>query len=268
MRGRPCVRVVSESGRRGPGQRPPAVARLPSRVPRQCRARSPWRSADRRYHPRPSLPSLACSGGRETLCLRLMEDSQPLFLPELLRKLTARDVMTAKPLTVTLETKLSKVMEFVDERHIQHFPVVEDERLGMLSEHDLHDAMPSVLTVDDPKARRNYLKVTRVAQVLPKDPRTVSPGRAARRGHPDDAGLPHRRDRGDGGCTTRRDPHLWGSHHAPRAHTPIVRGLEARGLRPKVAPGDGAPGVVASQPVSARRRFNSVSGHQPQQTTY
>ena len=32
-----------------------------------------------------------------------------------------------------------------------------------------------------------------------------------------------------------------------------------------MAPGDGAPGVVASQPVSARRRFNSVSGHQPQQ---
>ena len=59
-----------------------------------------------------------------------MEDSQPLFLPELLRKLTARDVMTAKPLTVTLETKLSKVMEFVDERHIQHFPVVEDERFA------------------------------------------------------------------------------------------------------------------------------------------
>lgn len=105
-----------------------------------------------------------------------MQDSQPLSSPELLRKLTARDVMTAKPLTVTLETKLSKVMEFVDERHIQHFPVVEDERFaGMLSEHDLHDAMPSVLTVDDPKARRNYLKVTQVAQVVPKNPRTVSP---------------------------------------------------------------------------------------------
>lgn len=105
-----------------------------------------------------------------------MESSPPFSSPELLRKLTARDVMTAKPLTVTLETKLSKVMELMDERHIQHFPVVEDERLvGMLSERDLHDAMPSVLTVDDPEARRRYLRVTQVAQVLPKHPRTVSP---------------------------------------------------------------------------------------------
>jgi acetoin utilization protein AcuB len=105
-----------------------------------------------------------------------MESSQPFASAELLRKLTARDVMTAAPLTVTLETKLSKVMELMDERHIQHFPVVEDERLvGMLSERDLHDAMPSVLTVEDPEARRRYLKVTQVAQVLPKERRAVSP---------------------------------------------------------------------------------------------
>jgi acetoin utilization protein AcuB len=105
-----------------------------------------------------------------------MTTSPRLSSPEFLRKLTARDVMTAKPLTVTLETKLSKVMELVDERQIQNFPVVEGDRfVGMLSERDLHDAMPSVLTVDDPQARRNYLKVTQVAQVLPKDPRTVRP---------------------------------------------------------------------------------------------
>jgi acetoin utilization protein AcuB len=105
-----------------------------------------------------------------------MESSQSFSAPELLRKLTARDVMTANPLTVTLQTKLSKVMELTDERQIQHFPVVEDERLvGMLSERDLHDAMPSVLTVEDPEARRRYLRVTQVAQVLPKNRHSVSP---------------------------------------------------------------------------------------------
>lgn len=105
-----------------------------------------------------------------------MESSQLFAAPERLRTLTARDVMTANPLVVALETKLSKVMELTDERHIQHFPVIEEGRfVGMLTEHDLHDAMPSVLTVDDPEARRRYLRVTQVAQVLPKTRHAVSP---------------------------------------------------------------------------------------------
>ena len=105
-----------------------------------------------------------------------MERSQLFASPGLLRQLKARDVMTTEPVTVTLETKLSRVMELMDERHIQNFPVVEGERLvGMLCERDLHDAMPSILTVDDPEARRRYLRVTQVAQVVPKHPPTVSP---------------------------------------------------------------------------------------------
>ncbi len=105
-----------------------------------------------------------------------MDPRQRISSPHLLRNLTAREVMTAQPLTVTLETKLSKVTELMGERQIQHFPVVEGERLvGLLSEGDLHDAMPSVLTVEDPEARRRYLRVTQVAQVVAKDPPTVSP---------------------------------------------------------------------------------------------
>jgi acetoin utilization protein AcuB len=105
-----------------------------------------------------------------------MERHERFPSPELLRTLTARDVMTAGPLTVTLETKLSKVVELMDEKHIQHFPVVDGDRLvGMLSESDLHDAMPSVLTVEEPEARRRHLRVTQVGHVVPKDPHTVGP---------------------------------------------------------------------------------------------
>jgi acetoin utilization protein AcuB len=105
-----------------------------------------------------------------------MESTLPFSAPEILRTLTARDVMTVNPVAVTLETKLSKVLELTDERHIQNFPVVEDGRfVGMLTEHDLHDAMPSILTVDDPEARRRYLRVTQVAQVVPKTRHAVSP---------------------------------------------------------------------------------------------
>jgi acetoin utilization protein AcuB len=84
--------------------------------------------------------------------------------------------MTANPLAVALDTKLSKVLELMDEKHIQNFPVLEDGQfVGMLTERDLHDAMPSVLTVEDPEARRRYLRVTQVAQVLPKTRHAVSP---------------------------------------------------------------------------------------------
>ena len=86
-----------------------------------------------------------------------------------LRRLTARDIMTASPLTVEPGTKLGKVAELMDQRGIQHFPVVDGDRLvSLLGERHLRDAMPSVLTVDDPEARRQYLNVTRVEQVAPK----------------------------------------------------------------------------------------------------
>jgi len=105
-----------------------------------------------------------------------MDRDKRFSSPSLLGKLTARDVMTAQPLTVTLDTKLSRVTELMEERDIQHFPVLEGGRLvGMLSERHLRDAMPSVLTVDDPEARRRYLRVTQVAQVVPKEPPTVRP---------------------------------------------------------------------------------------------
>jgi acetoin utilization protein AcuB len=107
---------------------------------------------------------------------QFLEGSQPFSAPDVLRTLTAREVMTANPLAVSLETKLSKVMELIDEKHIQNFPVVDDGRfVGMLTERDLHDAMPSVLTVEDPETRRRYLRVTQVVQVLPRTRHAVSP---------------------------------------------------------------------------------------------
>lgn len=105
-----------------------------------------------------------------------MNPETRLDSPEALRRLTARDVMTAAPLTVEPGTKLSKAAELMDQRGIQHFPVVEGDRLvGMLGERHLRDAMPSVLTVDDPEARRRYLNVTRVEQVAPKHVPSVKP---------------------------------------------------------------------------------------------
>jgi acetoin utilization protein AcuB len=104
-----------------------------------------------------------------------MDRGTPISAQDL-RRLTARDIMTAAPLTVEPGTKLSKAAELMEERGIQHFPVVEGDRLvSLLGERHLRDAMPSVLTVDDPEARRQYLNVTRVEQVAPKNVPTVGP---------------------------------------------------------------------------------------------
>jgi acetoin utilization protein AcuB len=93
-----------------------------------------------------------------------------------LRGLCARDVMTPDPLTVTMETPLSEVLEIMERKGFQHFPIVEAGRLvGVLSERYVRDAMPSILTVADAEARRSFLKVTQVSQVAVRNPPTCSP---------------------------------------------------------------------------------------------
>ncbi|MGE0455824.1 MAG: CBS domain-containing protein [Vicinamibacteria bacterium] len=95
---------------------------------------------------------------------------------EEIRTLRARDVMTPRPVTVAPATPLSEVQALMETRGIVHFPVVEDERLvALLDERELRDAMPSVVTVDDPEARRRFLKVTRVSQVATKSPPVAAP---------------------------------------------------------------------------------------------
>jgi acetoin utilization protein AcuB len=92
------------------------------------------------------------------------------------RELKAGQVMTARPVTVTPDTPLSEVHSLMETRGIMHFPVVDGDRLvALLTERDLRDAMPSVLTVEDKEARRRFLRVTRVSQVAQKSPPVGSP---------------------------------------------------------------------------------------------
>src|SRR5689334_3172546 len=91
--------------------------------------------------------------------------------PASLARLTARDVMTPDPVTVGPLTPLFDVVTLMAEKDIRHFPVLEEGRLtGMLTERDLRDALPSVITVQDPAERGKFLNVTRVWQVVSKAP--------------------------------------------------------------------------------------------------
>ena len=85
-------------------------------------------------------------------------------------------VMTPDPVTVQRDVHLSDVMELMERRHIQHIPVMDGTRLvGLLSERNLRDALPSVLTLQDPVARRRALAATRADQVWVEHPVTVRP---------------------------------------------------------------------------------------------
>lgn len=100
---------------------------------------------------------------------------EALAAPEGLQRIVARDIMTPSPVTVSLDTLLSRVMDLMLEHRIHNIPVIEKERyVGMVGERDLHDAMPSVLTVEDPNARKRYLGVTQVSQVIARQPHMVA----------------------------------------------------------------------------------------------
>ncbi|MEK7705112.1 MAG: CBS domain-containing protein [Myxococcota bacterium] len=85
-----------------------------------------------------------------------------------------RDVMAKNPVTVDEQTHLSDVLDLMEQRHFKHLPVVQDGKLvGLITDRQLRDALPSVLTLSDPAARRRSLAVTRVGQVCVRDPRVV-----------------------------------------------------------------------------------------------
>jgi acetoin utilization protein AcuB len=91
-------------------------------------------------------------------------------------RMIVADVMTPNPVTVGGDEALSTVVAHMERRGIQHFPVVEGSTVvAMLSERNLRDAMPSVLTVGDPEERRRFLRVSQVKLVAEPDPPCIAP---------------------------------------------------------------------------------------------
>jgi acetoin utilization protein AcuB len=84
--------------------------------------------------------------------------------------------MTRNPVTFEAEARLSDAVALMNERHIRHMPVLHEGKLvGVLSDRDVHDALPSVLTLKDPEARKRALFITRVSQVCSKQPTVLDP---------------------------------------------------------------------------------------------
>ena len=89
-------------------------------------------------------------------------------------EVTVGDLMTRHPMTVSPAARLSEVRALMDREHIMHVPVVEDGTLlGLVSERNVSDALPSVLMVHDADAQQRALRATRVTRVWVESPPSV-----------------------------------------------------------------------------------------------
>ncbi len=92
--------------------------------------------------------------------------------------MTARDVMTENPVTVSAEATVAEAAEILRDLEIRHLPVVQNGVLvGILSDRDLRDLDARLLLdVEDPEAARARFSVPVVrvmsADVIAVDPET------------------------------------------------------------------------------------------------
>lgn len=85
-------------------------------------------------------------------------------------------LMSRSPVTIDEGARVSDAVALMEQRHVAHLPVTKAGKLvGLLSQTHIHDAMPSVLTLKDPEARKKALYLAHVSQVCQRAPRTVTP---------------------------------------------------------------------------------------------
>jgi acetoin utilization protein AcuB len=89
---------------------------------------------------------------------------------------SAQDLMTRNPVTVSPEATLAEVWDLMRDRGIRHVPVVEAGTLvGMLSDRDLaHVDLPRLLSLEGAEALRRELSVP-VVKVMTPDVVAVGP---------------------------------------------------------------------------------------------
>jgi acetoin utilization protein AcuB len=95
-------------------------------------------------------------------------------VPEWVRQLTVRDVMTSNPVTIGPEDTLSRALEIMRKHSIRRVPVmVADTLVGLLAEGDLKRAQPSTLSASEEEFSR-VMDRTEVSRIMIKDPLTVT----------------------------------------------------------------------------------------------
>jgi acetoin utilization protein AcuB len=88
----------------------------------------------------------------------------------------ASEWMTSDPKTVSDDDPVrAAVMLFVENR-IRHLPVVRgDSLVGIISDRDLKQAMPSIVAGATPEEYQNFMEETSIEQTMTADPITCAP---------------------------------------------------------------------------------------------
>ncbi len=91
--------------------------------------------------------------------------------------MTAEDVMTADPYTMSPKDTVGRALEMLRELDIRHILVTDDDRLvGMLSDRDLRSfALPPLATFEHPEEARERTGAA-LGSVMSADAMTVGPG--------------------------------------------------------------------------------------------
>jgi len=89
---------------------------------------------------------------------------------------TVEQVMTRNVETLQAEQSLREAIALLQRHHIRHAPVVTgDAVVGILTDRDIKRATPSLLTGIDQAEYDKVLNGTQVAQVMTRNPFTVTP---------------------------------------------------------------------------------------------
>ncbi|NJN55608.1 MAG: CBS domain-containing protein [Anaerolineae bacterium] len=90
--------------------------------------------------------------------------------------LTANDLMTIDPDTVTFETPLREVVSLMNKRNTRQLPVISDGQLvGIITDRDVRLAVNSPLVTADPLERITLLDHITAGKCMTANPKTVSP---------------------------------------------------------------------------------------------
>ncbi|MFO7751304.1 MAG: CBS domain-containing protein [Desulfobacteraceae bacterium] len=88
------------------------------------------------------------------------------------------DSMTTELITITPDVKIFEARRLMQKNNIRHLPVIDDgdRLLGMVSDRDLRDAMPSSLLSDEMyQSSVKEVMEFKVKEVMTEDPVTISP---------------------------------------------------------------------------------------------
>src|SRR5262245_1321212 len=94
---------------------------------------------------------------------------------------TVRDYMISEVQTLAPDDSLETAVMLERRFKIRHIPIIENgELVGMVTDHDLKRALPSMVTGVDQQTFERVVQTTTLRQIMTRSPTTISPAASLR----------------------------------------------------------------------------------------